>query len=314
MKQTSGPAKPLAAAALKDIRRATRRRFSAEEKIRVVLEVLRGEDSIAELCRREGIASSMYYGWSKEFLEAGKKRLAGDTARGATSDEVKDLRREAGALKEVVADLILENRLLKKTRTAKLTGRPGVRGRQGRRRDHVESGCAAFVPVALSRGVGASVSSAPGSPLPIPVPRGATYVWRWRRSAGPSRAGPHWTRPFCAPSRAAHDSAGSRTDVRGRCWCAADRAPHRCGTIRSGSCASPSGNDRWRRPVIRPCRDVAASRRAPHSHGAAPWRRSRPAGCRANGPRCERTGRPAPRPATRRPCAPERVRSSGASA
>jgi transposase len=89
--------------------------FSAEEKIRVVLEGLRGEESIAELCRREGIASSMYYGWSKEFLEAGKKRLAGDTARAATSDEVKDLRREAQALKEVVADLTLENRLLKKS-------------------------------------------------------------------------------------------------------------------------------------------------------------------------------------------------------
>src|SRR5829696_6057523 len=80
MKQTSGPAKPLAAAALKDIRRATRRQFSAEEKIRIVLEGLRGVDSIAELCRREGITSSMYYGWSKEFLEAGKRRLAGDTA------------------------------------------------------------------------------------------------------------------------------------------------------------------------------------------------------------------------------------------
>ena len=89
--------------------------ISAEEKIRVVLEGLRGEESIAELCRREGIASSMYYGWSKEFLEAGKKRLAGDTARAATSDEVKDLRREAQALKEVVADLTLENRLLKKS-------------------------------------------------------------------------------------------------------------------------------------------------------------------------------------------------------
>ena len=76
---------------------------------------LRGEESIAELCRREGIASSMYYGWSKEFLEAGKRRLAGDTARAATSDEVKDLRREAQALKEVVADLTLENRLLKKS-------------------------------------------------------------------------------------------------------------------------------------------------------------------------------------------------------
>jgi transposase len=115
MRQKSGPAKEPADVVVKDIRRATRRHFSAEEKIRVVLEGLRGEDSIAELCRREGIASSMYYGWSKDFLEAGKKRLAGDTARAATSDEVKDLRREAGALKEVVADLILENRLLKKS-------------------------------------------------------------------------------------------------------------------------------------------------------------------------------------------------------
>ena len=116
MKQTSGPTKtkPSAEAALKDIRRATKRQFSAEEKIRIVLEGLRGEDSIAEFCRREGI-SSMYYGWSKEFLEAGKRRLAGDTAWAATSDEVKDLRREASALKEVVADLTLENRLLKKS-------------------------------------------------------------------------------------------------------------------------------------------------------------------------------------------------------
>jgi transposase len=115
MKQKSGPVKPAAEAVVKDIRRATRRQFSAEEKIRIVLEGLRGEESIAELCRREGIASSMYYGWSKEFLEAGKKRLAGDTARAATSDEVKDLRREATALKEAVADLTLENRLLKKS-------------------------------------------------------------------------------------------------------------------------------------------------------------------------------------------------------
>ena len=116
MRQTSGPkTKPSAEAALRDIRRATRRRFSAEEKIRVVLEGLRGEDSVAELCRREGIATSMYYAWSKDFLEAGKKRLAGDMARAATSDEVRDLRRESGALKEVVADLTLENRLLKKS-------------------------------------------------------------------------------------------------------------------------------------------------------------------------------------------------------
>ena len=105
MRQKSGPEKQPAEDAIRDIRRATRRHFSAEEKIRVVLEGLRGEESIAELCRREGIASSMSYGWSKEFLEAGKKRLAGDTARAATSDEVKDLRREAQALKEVVADL-----------------------------------------------------------------------------------------------------------------------------------------------------------------------------------------------------------------
>src|ERR1044071_3655840 len=114
MKQKSGPAKQPAEAVVKDIRRATRRHFSAEDKIRVVLEGLRGEDSIAELCRRQGITSSMYYGWFKEFLKAGKRRLAGDTAGAATSNEVKELRREASALKEVVADLTLENRLLKK--------------------------------------------------------------------------------------------------------------------------------------------------------------------------------------------------------
>jgi transposase len=100
---------------LKDIRRATRKHYSAEDKIRIVLEGLRGEDSIAELCRREGIAQSMYYGWSKEFLEAGKRRLAGDTARAATTDEVKDLRQETTALKEVVAEQTLEIRLLKKS-------------------------------------------------------------------------------------------------------------------------------------------------------------------------------------------------------
>ena len=83
MRQKSGPEKQPAEDAIRDIRRATRRHFSAEEKIRIVLEGLRGEESIAELCRREGIASSMYYGWSKEFLEAGKRRLAGDTARAA---------------------------------------------------------------------------------------------------------------------------------------------------------------------------------------------------------------------------------------
>ena len=118
MRQKSGPEKASAEQVVKDIRRATRRQFSAEEKIRIVLEGVRGEESIAELCRREGIASSMYYGWSKEFLDAGKRRLAGDTARAATSDAVKELRREAQALKEAVADLTLENRLLKKSMIA----------------------------------------------------------------------------------------------------------------------------------------------------------------------------------------------------
>lgn len=117
MRRKSEPGKPPAEQVIKDIRRATRRHFSAEDKIRIVLEGLRGEDSIAELCRREGIASSQYYGWSKEFLEAGKRRLAGDTARAATPSEVKELRHEAKALKEVVADLTLENRLLKKSMT-----------------------------------------------------------------------------------------------------------------------------------------------------------------------------------------------------
>ena len=118
MRHKSRPAREPADQVVRDIRRATRRHFSAEDKIRVVLEGLRGEDSIAELCRRERIVQNLYYRWSKEFLEAGKKRLAGDTAREATSDEVKDLRREASALKEVVADLTLENRLLKKSVTA----------------------------------------------------------------------------------------------------------------------------------------------------------------------------------------------------
>ncbi len=115
MRQKSGPVREPAEQIVMDIRRATRRHFSAEEKIRIVLDGLRGEDGIAELCRREGIVQNLYCRWSKEFLEAGKKRLAGDTARAATSDEVKDLRREASALKEVVTELTLENRLLRKS-------------------------------------------------------------------------------------------------------------------------------------------------------------------------------------------------------
>ena len=113
----SGRTKPSSEAAIRDMRRKTRRRFSAEEKIRIVLEGLRGEQSISELCRREGIAANLYYRWSKDFLEAGKKRLSGDTVREATSGEVKDLRVENGELKEVVAELTLSNRVLKKSLT-----------------------------------------------------------------------------------------------------------------------------------------------------------------------------------------------------
>ena len=115
MRQKSETATKSSEQIVKDIRRATRKQYSAEEKIRVVLDGLRGEASIAELCRREGIAESLYYSWSKEFLEAGKRRLAGDTARAATSEEVKGLRREAQELKEVVAEQALELRLLKKS-------------------------------------------------------------------------------------------------------------------------------------------------------------------------------------------------------
>ena len=100
---------------VREIRRKTRRKYSAEEKIRIVLEGLKGEESIAEICRREGISPNLYYNWSKEFLEAGKKRLAGDTARQATSNEVKALRAEARDLKEALAEQMLENRLLKKS-------------------------------------------------------------------------------------------------------------------------------------------------------------------------------------------------------
>ena len=119
---------------IKDIRRATRKHYSAEDKIRIVLDGLRGEDSIAAICRREGIAESLYYSWSKEFLEAGKKSLAGDTARSETSDEVRSLRRESRALKEALADVTLENRLLKKKHDAVQWERPPHRSRTNRLR------------------------------------------------------------------------------------------------------------------------------------------------------------------------------------
>ena len=100
---------------VREIKRNTRRKFTAEEKIRIVLEGLKGEDSISEICRREGIAPSMYYKWSKGFLEAGKRQLNGDTKREATSDDVTQLRQENEQLKQLVAELSLSNRILKKS-------------------------------------------------------------------------------------------------------------------------------------------------------------------------------------------------------
>ena len=107
--------KTSAANTVRNIRRKSRKRYSGEEKIRIVLEGLRGEETVAELCRREGISESVYYRWSKEFLEAGKQRLVGDTKRQATSEDVKDLRRENEQLKQLVAELVLKNRVLKKS-------------------------------------------------------------------------------------------------------------------------------------------------------------------------------------------------------
>ena len=109
-KQSSDPE-----SVVREIRRKTRRKFSADEKIRIVLEGLRGEASIAELCRREGISPNLYYRWSKDFLEAGKKRLQGDTVREATSSEVVSLRQENEQLKQLVAEVTLKNRVLKKS-------------------------------------------------------------------------------------------------------------------------------------------------------------------------------------------------------
>jgi transposase len=102
-------------ATVREIRRKTRKKYSAEEKVRIVLEGLRGEEKIAELCRREGIHQNMYHKWSKEFLEAGKQRLVGDTKRAADSQEVEAMRNENEQLKAVVAELMLKNRTLKKS-------------------------------------------------------------------------------------------------------------------------------------------------------------------------------------------------------
>ena len=102
---------------IKDIRRKTRRLFSSEQKIMIVMEALRGEASAAEICRKYGITQSLFYKWNKEFMEAGKKRLNGDTTRQATSDEVNDLRKENQRLKEMVADLMLRYDIVKKSLT-----------------------------------------------------------------------------------------------------------------------------------------------------------------------------------------------------
>ena len=102
---------------IKDIRRKTRKLYSSEQKILIVMEALRGESSVAEICRKHGIAESMFYKWNKEFMEAGKKRLAGNTTREATSDEVNELRKENQRLKEMVADLMLRYDIVKKSLT-----------------------------------------------------------------------------------------------------------------------------------------------------------------------------------------------------
>ena len=100
---------------VREIKRKTRRKFTPEEKIRIIIEGLKGEDSISAICRREGIAPSLYYKWSKSFLEAGKRRLKGDTIREANSDEVTEIRKENEQLKQLVAELSLKNRVLKKS-------------------------------------------------------------------------------------------------------------------------------------------------------------------------------------------------------
>lgn len=113
--QATSPERKPALSIIKDIQRQTRRQYTAEEKIRIVLEGLQGEQSVAEICRREGLNTNIYYRWSKEFLEAGKKRLAGDTTREATAPEIQSIKAENEALKQLVAELSLENRVLKKS-------------------------------------------------------------------------------------------------------------------------------------------------------------------------------------------------------
>ncbi|WP_408005599.1 IS3 family transposase [Salibaculum griseiflavum] len=187
MNKKSGTSKDAADKLVKGIKRKTRKHYSAEEKIRIVLAGLRGEESIAALCRREGISESLYYTWSKEFLEAGKQRLAGDTARQATSPEVKELRSESAALKEVVADLTLENRLLKKHDQGW-----GVRGMRYPASEKLE----------IIRTVEASHLPARQTLAMLGIPRTTYYRWYDRWSEGgldaledtPSHPGSVWNR------------------------------------------------------------------------------------------------------------------------
>ena len=123
-KQSSKTHKAEADAIVRSVKRQTRRKFNSEEKIRIVLAGIRGEESVAELCRQEGIHQNLYYRWSREFLEAGKKRLEGDTMREASTSEVKDLRKQNSELKEALAEEILEHRLLKKS--DHLAGEDGI--------------------------------------------------------------------------------------------------------------------------------------------------------------------------------------------
>ena len=108
------PKKKNASSLISELKRKTRRNYSSEEKIRIIIEGMRGEMTIAELCRKEGLSQGLYYKWSKDFMEAGKKRLSGDTMREANTSEVKDLKDVSSSLKELVAELSLENRMLKK--------------------------------------------------------------------------------------------------------------------------------------------------------------------------------------------------------
>ncbi|MFS4439165.1 IS3 family transposase [Paracoccaceae bacterium GXU_MW_L88] len=188
MNKKSGTSKDAADKLVKGIKRKTRKHYSAEEKIRIVLAGLRGEESIAALCRREGISESLYYTWSKEFLEAGKQRLAGDTARQATSPEVKELRSESAALKEAVADLTLENRLLKKKHDRGW----GVRGMRYPASEKLE----------IIRTVEASHLPARQTLAMLGIPRTTYYRWYDRWSEGgldaledtPSHPGSVWNR------------------------------------------------------------------------------------------------------------------------